>query len=152
MGGKATQMGSGTNPEKLRQQHLAKKYGWDSKYKADYKVRLGEKHTVVRHGPDKHISQSGRLIGKNAWSTKMNPHEFDKIHGGTMSAYGELQQIEKEKLPRLQSQGKTTLLTNQTTRKGGGKSGGGGGKFGWIRRMVNRPASPFSLLRTDKNF
>ena len=36
--------------------------------------------------------------------------------------------------------------------KGGGKSGGGGGKFGWIRRMVNRPASPWSLLKTDKNF
>ena len=115
-----------------------KKYGWDSAYKADYEIRRGASSAV-----------SGRGSGI---ARKMNPHDFDKMHGGTMSAYGELKQIEKEKLPRLQSQGKTTLLTNQTTRKGGGKSGGGGGKFGWIRRMVNRPASPFSLLRTDKNF
>ena len=87
------------------------------------------------------------------WSNKMNPHEFDNIHGGKVSAYGELQQIEKEKLPKLQSKGKTTLLTQQTTRKGGGKSGGGGGgKFGWIRRAMGKSSSPWSLLVTDKNF
>ena len=37
--------------------------------------------------------------------------------------------------------------------KGGGKSGGGGGgKFGWIRRALNRPASPWNLLNTDKPY
>lgn len=70
------------------------------------------------------------------------------------SSDADLQRRKTGKLPiKLQSEGKTSLLNQQSTRsKGGGKSGGGGGKFGWIRRMVNRPASPWSLLRTDKNF
>tara|TARA_R100000808_G_C2132187_1_gene141182 strand:+ start:1221 stop:1565 length:345 start_codon:yes stop_codon:yes gene_type:complete len=111
---------------------------WSSKYKADYEIRRGASS-----------AWSGRGSGM---SRKMNPHEFDKIHGGTMSAYGELQQIEKEKLPKLQSKGKTTLLTQQTTRKGGKSSGGGGGKFGWIRRAIGKSSSPWSLLVTDKNY
>ena len=61
------------------------------------------------------------------------------------------QQVRNSVSAKLQSEGKTSLLSKQTTRKGGG-SGGGGGKWGWIRRMVNRPASPWSLLKTDKNF
>ena len=89
----------------------------------------------------------------------MNPFDYVEGHDagytGPDSIKSEMEKNQKQKRmisAKLQSQGKTTLLTNQTTRKGGGKSGGGGGKFGWIKRMIHRPASPFSLLKTDKNF
>lgn len=55
----------------------------------------------------------------------------------------------RQKSIQLQSEGKTSLLNQQTTRS---KGGGGGGKFGWIKRAINRPATPYSLLKTDKNF
>ena len=117
MGGKATQMGSGTNPEKLRQQYLAKKYGIDP-------------NDTRPPRPKKRPS--------------MKP---------SFPAQSRQQEAEKPPLPRLQSEGKTSLLSQPSTRsKGGGKSGGGGGKFGLIKRMIHRPASPFSLLKTDKNF
>ena len=42
---------------------------------------------------------------------------------------------------------------SKSVSKGGGKSGGGGGgKWGWIRRAINRPSSPWSLLKNDKNY
>jgi len=61
---------------------------------------------------------------------------------------------DKAALPKVQTKGKKTLLTNQRVKsKGGGKSGGGGGgKWGWIRRAINRPSSPWSLLKNDKNY
>ena len=130
-----------------------------SGYVADYAVRLGEEHTAVRHGPDKHVSQSGRLIGKdhNQWSTKMNPKVWTEGQdtGGKDSLFSKMKQSQKEKntvSAKLQSKGKTTLLTQQTTRKGGKSSGGGGGKFSWIRRAIGKSSSPWSLLVTDKNY
>ena len=74
---------------------------------------------------------------------------------------------DKAGLPKVQSKGKTKLLQKQSTRslltkdlktkkptsvKGGGGSPGGGGKFGWIRRALHRPASPWSLLKSNKNY
>ena len=109
---------------------------WD--YQAQYNKRLGA-----------NVGTEGSLRG----AIKLNPLDMADILGDELTDKSKKTQSDKQKI-RLQSEGKTSLLNQQTTRsKGGGKSGGGGGgKWGWIRRALNRPASPWSLLKTNKNF
>jgi len=94
----------------------------------------------------------GKMIG-------VNPIDYvdymDAGPKGEIRQAMEQNQKEKRKISaKLQSEGKSSLLNQQPTRsKGGGKSGGGGGgKWGWIRRAINRPSSPWSLLKSDKNY
>ena len=59
---------------------------------------------------------------------------------------------DKAALPKVQTKGKKSLLTNQKVKsRGGGKSGGGGGKFGIINRALGGK-SPWSLLKSNKNY
>ena len=115
-------------------------------YVTNFQQRLGRVTATVPH-----------------YKTMQNMNPFDYVEGhdagytGPDSIKSEMEKSQKEKRKvnaKLQSEGKTSLLNQQTTRsKGGGKSGGGGGgKFGWIKRAINRPATPYSLLKTDKNF
>jgi hypothetical protein len=90
---------------------------------------------------------------------QLNPIDFVEYHdaGPNGEIYREMEKSQKDKRKleqKFQTEGKKTLLNQQPTRsKGGGKSGGGGGgKWGWIRRAINRPSSPWSLLKSDKNY
>ena len=81
-------------------------------------------------GIERMLKRKGQPSGK--WSTLRTPPDGQAPKDGTSSK----------------------PITKPTTRsKGGGRSaGGGGGKFGWIRGALSRPGSPWSLLRTNKNF